>query len=224
MEAFFMEFYKYPETMAAIGTWLGVIVTTILTYKIIKQTKSIFENQVKWEAKINRRQMDLQNELNEQQIEIQKRQIRVDLFHYKRELYVNLLKVIELSSHLTEGIVTFDNLYNKSCEELSVIYKSCKKQFIGDVEKVILSISESSYLMPEDIVVSGLDIWKAFEEINRRFIHLHIAQYNLPAEDAEEVKVHNLKQIEKSCEIINSHAGTIKYVMIDELKIWNLDR
>lgn len=201
------------DSVAAIGTCLGAIIMAILTYRIISQTNYLNQKQTEFEARIN-----------QEQLEMQKRQIRIDIFPYRRELYLNLSKVIAFSSFLTENIYTLDDLYEKSCDDIFHIYESCKDQFIGDVQKVTRSLSESEYLLSEEIIICGLDIWKAFEDVCGRFIFLESVAYSLPIDKIEETKIHNIKQIEKSCEIINSHAGTIKYKIPDELNISDLDR
>jgi len=92
------------DAVGAIGTCLGVIITSILTFIIIWQT-----------GKINQKQIDLDRKLSEQQISLQKRQIRVDIFPYRREIYHNIFKVMEFSNFITTTLLTLD-LEDKTCK------------------------------------------------------------------------------------------------------------
>lgn len=75
------------DAFSGIINMISVAISAILTYIIISQTR-----------KISRNQNELEKKMNDQQMTIQKRQIRVDIFPYKREIYLNLFKVLEFAN------------------------------------------------------------------------------------------------------------------------------
>lgn len=61
-------------------------ITSLLTVLIIIQTK-----------KLTKKQQELDKVLNESQRELQQRQLKLDLYNYRRDVYVNLAKIYEFT-------------------------------------------------------------------------------------------------------------------------------
>jgi hypothetical protein len=101
-----MEFIKWivtNEKLISIFIALSsLVITSFLTFLIIKQTK-----------KLNRQQMQIEESINLKQIEIQKRQLRIDSYPYKREIYCYVFAVLELCHQLLDLLKSVD-LYSKN--------------------------------------------------------------------------------------------------------------
>lgn len=65
---------------------LSIGITSLLTVLIIIQTK-----------KLTKKQQELDKVLNESQRELQQRQLKLDLYNYRRDVYVNLAKIYKFT-------------------------------------------------------------------------------------------------------------------------------
>ena len=83
-----MEFVQWivinEKVISICIAFASLVITSILTFLIIRQTK-----------KLNRQQLEIEESINLKQIEMQKRQICVDSYPYKREICV----LISLHQH-----------------------------------------------------------------------------------------------------------------------------
>ena len=212
---------------SAVGTWLGVGITSVLTYIIIHQSGRINKEQVNLEKKLSEQQIALQEKINEQQKTIQKRQIKVELFPYKRELYLNLYKVLEFSNALAENILTLD-LNEKKSEAIFAIYEIARSQYLGDIQIIIRSLLEADYILPHNISPTVNSIRVSFDDIVARFLTIKtLSQYfdkEISQEKMKEILEHNLAGVKKSAELINSRTPFILSTMPEELDISILDR
>lgn len=74
------------EKLDIILSAVNFFVSAVLTIFIILQTK-----------KLNDKQQELDKALNESQNELQQRQLKLDLYNYRRDVYVNLAKIYEFT-------------------------------------------------------------------------------------------------------------------------------
>ena len=202
---------NFWDAVSAVGTWAGVIITSILTFIIIKQT-----------GKINQRQIYLDKKLNEQQIELQKRQIKVDVFPYRREIYHNIFKVMEFSNFITTTLLKFE-LENMTCKQIYEMYNTLKNSYSIDVLNIVNSLREAQYILPNYISPTVSEIYTCFDETCSSFMIFNTIGDILTDNQINEVKQHNINRIKDNCNKINSKVGYIQSIMPNELNISNLD-
>ncbi len=191
---------------------LGIVFTIILTGIIIFQT-----------SKNSRKQLELTKNINQQQNSIQKRQIKLDIYPYKREIYVHITKVYEFTHTLNQLFERID-LKNKSGKDIFGIYQGLQKQFILDVFETLWSLRESKYILPSSISNTIDDIRTNFDEIQSLLYSFNFYDNILTQEEFNEIKISNLEKIEASCKIILSNRNMIESQLIDELNISNLEK
>lgn len=200
------------DALSAIGTCIGAIITAVLTYIIIHQT-----------GRLNKEQAILEERMNEQQMALQKRQIKVDIFPYKRELFLNLFRVTDFTNFLTNSFNTL-NLSEKTCEQLHKLYEMSMEQYLGDQQKIFHSLREAEYILPKNVTPTVTKILVSFDDICSRFIAFKTFAAILTKDEIEKIKIQNLLEIKKLCEEINSKVGYIQSIMPHELYISDLDR
>ncbi len=91
-----MGFYQFFlsldwDIVNGITSIMGVIITSLLTFIIISQTH-----------KLNLKQTQMEEKINSQQIQLIKRQIKVDSFPYKRDIYLNIFRIFEFTHFFME--------------------------------------------------------------------------------------------------------------------------
>lgn len=201
----------YWEGVSGIVNIIGVLISFILTFTIINQTKNLSKSQ-----------SELEKKLSEQQNMIRKRQIRIDVFPYKREIYLNLFKVLEFTNFLETNIFKL-KLEEKSGKELYTIYNMAKDTFLGDTITIMQSLRESEYILPPNISPTILQIHRHLDEICSNFIALGTLQDIIPAELLDESKIEIISSIKGNCSEINTKVNFIQSIMPNELNISKLD-
>ena len=72
---------------------IDVIITSLLTGVIIWQAFKLNKSQQQLEERLNRNQSELQEKLNQSQIEMQQRQLKLDVYEYRRSVYLKITRV-----------------------------------------------------------------------------------------------------------------------------------
>jgi hypothetical protein len=200
------------EIISGVVSIIEVIISSLLTFIIIKQT-----------YKLNKMQNAMEEKLNYQQSLLQKRQIKIDTFPYKRELYLNLFKVLEFSNFLTETLFKLD-ISNKSAADIYQIYKVAEENYLGDSIEIVGSLRESEYILPLNISSTVVVINKTFDNICARFMVLGTLSKALTNEELQKTKTLNIDSIKEGCLLINSRVPFLQSIMAKELDISTLDR
>lgn len=195
-----------------ITNFLGMVFTISLTGIIISQT-----------SKNSRKQLELTKNINQQQSSIQKRQIKVDIYPYKREIYVHLTKVYEFTNTLNDLLERID-LKIKSGKDIFGIYQNLQKQFVPDVFETLWRLRESKYILPSSIC-NTIDVIRTnFDEIQTLLYSFNLYSEILTTEEFEKIKISNLEKIEASCKSILRKRNQIESQLIEELNISNLEK
>lgn len=132
---------------------ISVIVSSVLTALIIIQTK-----------KLTKKQQELDKALNESQRELQQRQLKLDLYNYRREVYRNILKVYTFCIN-TQFFFEYENykkLTPKTIEEYHRINEQMSYDNPAELSQILI---EAKYLFPEDISDIILQIQKDFDTL-----------------------------------------------------------
>lgn len=189
-----------------------MVFTLILTGIIIYQT-----------SKNSRKQLELTKNINQQQKSIQKRQLKVDIYPYKREIYVHLTKVYEFT-HTLNNLFERIDLKIKSGKDIFGIYQNLQKQFVPDVFETLWRLRESKYIMPSSLC-NNIDLIRTnFDEILTLLYSFNLYADILTPEEFDEIKISSLEKIEASCKIILSNRNLIESMIIEELNISNLEK
>lgn len=197
-------------------SFLSFIATTILTFLIIKQTKYV-----------NLKQMQLQELISSKQLEMQKRQILVDSYPYKREIYCYVFGVLELCHYLEELIKSVD-LYSKDPNKLREFFQILQEQYVPDSQKALWSMREAEYVLPKNISNVILDVRKNYDSMNAHFITpATIYSVLTPFEmknKLDDIKKDNINKAIQCCNRIVKHTAFIESIMPIELNISDLSK
>lgn len=141
------------EILDIILSAVNFFVSAVLTIFIILQTK-----------KLNDKQQELDKALNESQREIQQRQLKLDLYNYRREIYRNILKVYTFCGN-TQFFFEYEDykkLTPKTIEEYHRINEQMSYDNPSELSQILI---EAKYLYPEDISDIVLQIQKDFDTL-----------------------------------------------------------
>jgi hypothetical protein len=189
------------DIMQGLISLLSVFITAYLTYRIINQTAK----------------------LNKQQEELQKRQISVDLFSYRRDIYQNLYKILECSEKLLELHNSID-FSKKSIKELTGIFSITIEKYVGNEREVFLSLIESEYILDKNMSGSVLTINQAFDDICFKYQMLETLEDIATEIEVENYKKENLKDILSNLEFITGEIGFIQSIYPKIIDISMLDK
>lgn len=142
---------------------LSIGITTLLTVLII-QTNRLNKKQQKLDKTLNESQRELQLALNQSQRELQQRQLKLDLYNYRREVYRNILKVYTFCSN-TQFFFEYED-YKKLTPKTIEKYHRINEQISYDNPSELSQILiEAKYLFPEDVSNIVLQIQKDFDTL-----------------------------------------------------------
>ena len=166
---------KVEPILSLLIAFISMLLTGVLTFLIIRQTSRLNIQQTELQSTINQQQIDMQKSISDQQNELFKRQIRIDLFKYRIELYSNLTKVFNYAQKIIIHIniaKTHPALINKT---MNIINEYDTQ--LGDIHAIILSFRDADYLLSEK---EG-NILNNIQQLYKNFILLR--------EEIEKVKV-----------------------------------
>lgn len=191
---------------------LSLLFSTILTYLIIRQTKNLSRQQVKIEENINLKQ-----------IEVQKKQILVEAYPYKREIYCNVSAVLELC-HKIKALQKSVSLQSKDPAQLLQVFNVLQKQYVPDSKKALWSMREAEYVLPKNIFPTVLDIRENYDSMCAHFNAPAIITKLLTPQEIEkgvdeEMKLHEIDEAINCCDRIVKHTLFIESIMPSELDI-----
>lgn len=196
--------------------FLMLIVTTILTVKIICQTN-----------KLSKKQIEQELMLNSKQEELQKRQIRIETFDYKSDIYHALYKVFKMSATIQYNIydiIGTKGLSEKTCEQLFGLFNASI-----EVDKIVPSevlwlFKQAEYIYPVNIYPSIKAISKDFDELAGNIGKFNLYPKILTENELEEEKHKLIEDIYTKAKNINSHVAFIESIIPYELSISNLEK
>ncbi len=95
---------------------------------------------------------------------------------------------------------------------------------MGNAKKILESIRESEYILPNNISPTVYEILKSFDDICSKFIVFGTLNKILTEEELAEMKTENIQSILHNFTYINSKVSFIQSIMPKELDISTLDR
>jgi len=191
---------------------LNVFITAALTLLIILQTK-----------KLNKQQNKFDLEMNEKQIVMQKNQLKVDTFPYKREIYLNLKRILTFTSFITENFVTL-SFDDRNFNDIYGLFETMSDTLLEDTQKLSTSLSESQYMLPNNISSTVIDINRAYDQVCTQFLVFKGLGSMLTTEEQNERKSEMINNIRIDCEFINSKSNFINSIFPKELSIGDISR
>ena len=208
----FIKLIEYNEQWLSLFiAFLSLLVNTILTGFIIWQTK-----------RLNQNQQELEKSINNQQIELQKRQIQIDSYPYKREIYTYVFQVLQLCDQLKNITETLD-LNDLTSEQIFDLFTLLQEQNAPDSKNALWSMRESEYVLSKNIAHIVLDIRKNYDTMCTHFIAIKTYS-NLYKESEigilkELTKSFNIEKAVECCNNIVSQTSYIENVFPTELNI-----
>lgn len=207
---------KNQSIISILISFSSLLISSYLTYLIIKQTKVV-----------NQKQIQLQELISSKQLDMQKRQIQVDSYPYKREIYCYVFAVLELCNQLEELLKTVD-LYSKDPIKLREFFQVLQDQYVSDTQKALWSMREAEYVLPRNISEVVLDIRKNYDSMVAHFITpasiFRVLTPNEIGKEFEEIKKFNIKKASECCHRIIEHTQYIESIMPRELNIAELSK
>lgn len=191
---------------------LSFIVTSVLTVVIIGQTSKLAKQQSEQEKHINKQQEDLQ-----------KRQMRIDTFDYKNNIYHALYRVFQMTGEI-EDIFSKIGLRDKTMEQLYQMFEIIREQLKIDVSEMLWLFKQAKYILPSNIYPSVRDIADNFNELTGDIGKLKFFPTILAPDEIEEEKQQLLRDIEDRAKCINQYVIYIESVMPRELDISSLEK
>ena len=195
---------------------VDVVITAILTAIIIFQTH-----------KLNKKQLDFERRVSQRDEDLQKRQIQIDTFPYKREIYESVFSIFECCNYLKILSEKVD-LNSRTGKELTEIFSLICKQYVPDTKAVLWSLREAEYILPESLSNPILEIRKCFDRICSNYNCLGTIESILTSLELQqtfpETKKGNLDAALLDCEMILSNVRFIESALPKELKIAGLNR
>lgn len=194
--------------------WLSLVINSVLTLLIIWQTFSLAKRQKKQEEDLNSQQERFQKEL-------QKRQLQLDTFGYKNEIYMNITKVGQL---VAEYSVYFekDIVRHKSYEQLRGIFSVYIDVLKIDAPEILAKLRQAEYFFESYIYNAVYDVAVNFDEIMGDVGKFNLYPQILCDEEMEPLRIELLDDMKKRCEIINRHMTYLHSIIPRKLQINNL--
>lgn len=166
---------------AEIISLIDVIITTVLTGVIIWQTYSL-----------HKKQQELEERINNSQLEMQQKQLRLEIYNYRRTVYSHLIRVFDFCSR-------FQRLYDMFDEKDDMVQK---------------------FLLSFKVSCSDYSKWEFdFEEAINNAKHIFDNNLYLKIEEvfrSFEIVI-NIKEIAESD--IKSGVNFVKYIVSESIKI-----
>lgn len=204
------------EVVSLVLSAISIFITSILTFLILSQTK-----------KINIQQMEFESSITKRQEELQKRQIHLESFPYKREIYSHVFTIFELCHQFLELSKSVD-LYSKEPEKLKGLLDGLQKSYIPDNRKTMWSLREAEYILPRNISEVLLDVRKNYDSMCANLIYLDhfskIMTENELINEFESIKKISIDNALDCCRSIDNHAQFIERIMPEELSISNISK
>lgn len=136
---------------------IDVIITSLLTGVIIWQAFKLNKSQQQLEERLNRNQSELQEKLNQSQIEMQQRQLKLDVYEYRRSVYLAITRIFSAFS-VIESFFKKANI--KTVKPMELV-KLVDKEF-NEVNRLSISesLKESKHLFNNEIFekINSVDI------------------------------------------------------------------
>ena len=210
------------------------IVTIMLSLYAVFQTRNIAikqleqeDNIAKQQAELQKKQIDQELLLNCKQEALQKRQIRIETFDYKSNIYHALYKVFKMSATIQYNIydiIGIKSLSEKTCEQLFGLFNASI-----EVDKIVPSevlwlFKQAEYIYPDNIYPSIKAISKDFDELAGNIGKFNLYPKILTENELKEEKKKLLEDIYTRVKNINSHVTFIESIIPHELNISNLEK
>lgn len=174
-----------------VTSMVGVIATTILTIVIIAVT-----------VRNHKRTVELEKEINHQEVKIHERQLRVDTYTHKREIYRNAMSVIALCEQLMFFQEKID-FNERSDEVIAGIVEDTLNNYVPNRRSVIQNLYESKFLFPKELSEKIITIRTEFDNMCAVLGQYQTLNNHLSFEEKRAtmstMRDEFLKQINESC-------------------------
>ena len=198
--------------LTVIISFASLIATIVLTVLIIRQTK-----------KLNEKQSKMEETINEQQIILQKRQLSVDTFPYKREIYSYVYSIFEMCEAINTTVKN-ERLYDYDYDQVNDYFSIIKDQYVPNMRKTIWCLRESEYILPDDISGTVLRIMNEFNEMCFCFQSLKVIKKLATEQELDEIKKQHIDDGLRMCKEILKFVSFIESIMPTELDIATVNR
>lgn len=208
--------YNNEKWLSLLLQSLNVFVSFGLSLLIIFQTRNLNEKQITFEL-----------EQNSKQLEYQKRQIHLETYPYKREIYTHVFNVLELCDQF-EGMINKIDLFSLPPAKIKDFLVILQNHYVPDTGKALWSMREAEYVLPSNISSVVVDIRKNYDSMCFNLMWVDNYSKILEENKLEQLIKDDIKQsIEiaiECCKSINKHARYIEDIMPIELNISDLTK
>ena len=193
--------------------WLSLVINSVLTLLIIWQTFSLAKRQNKQDLELNIQQERFQKEL-------QKRQLQLDTFEYKNEIYMVITKVGQLTA---EYDVYFEKniVKDKTYKQLYDIFGTYMDVLKIDVSEILAKLRQAEYFFESYIYDVICDVAINFNEITGDVGKFKLYPQILTDEEMEHFRNALLEDIETRCKAVNKHMVYLHSIIPQKLQLNN---
>lgn len=209
-------------TCSEVIALIDVIITSILTGVIIWQSYRLHKNQNALEEKLNQSQLDMQKMLNKTQTEMQQRQLKLDVYEYRREIYLCLSKIFSFVDAFNSLLNAVDgSALNPS--QYTFLLENIENEYIDSGSNLSERLLEAQHLFSDQIYKKINDVANKYNMIIKSIpiikFHEKAEQY-IDEDFANEIMNLSIKFIGEICE----EKDSIIELLDKELDVSNLEK
>lgn len=193
-------------------SFFSLLSTTVLTILIIHQTHNLAKQQT-----------ELEQHLNKQQLEMQKRQIRLESFSYKIEIYKALHNAFQFTGEVESLYNTID-IYKKNYDQLYPLFSSLLENMNKSTTDTLWLFKQAEFIISPNIYSAIKDISFHFDQLSGSIAKLKLYPLILLEDEMETEKKKVLDCILHHAEKINTYVLYINSVMPHEISINQLEK
>jgi uncharacterized membrane-anchored protein YhcB (DUF1043 family) len=188
------------EIVSGVTSILSVIFTTILTFLIIRQTNRLTKIQQKTDADRFDYRVMMEKNINDSQLFMQNRQLMLDKFAYKLEIYEDVYKVMEFVNSLQNLILSLEK-DSMTGKQLTQAYLILKENTTPNQKEIMRNLLNSEVVFDEPIRGEILKLRTKYDKICSHLISL---------ETVEKIIIDSLYDKELAANTIESNLTVVR--------------
>lgn len=193
------------DIIGLIISFLSLIISTVLTVLIIKQTKNIAKDQ-----------LILQNQLNQRQNDFESKQLKMQQRPDRFEAFKTIFKIYNYIACLEMGKKTLDqNTY----EQVGAYFKACDQVTQVAVEDINMKLFTGELVVSSHVKPTFEKIRNLFWEMSENIARFYLSELNILTETEKEKEKERLSVIWKYASEISKTNMYITSIIESEISL-----
>jgi hypothetical protein len=161
--------------------------------------------------------------LEESQRNLQIRQMKVDTYPYKRDIYLSVVKITTFARTIMENSLQIDPA-EANIKDLAKVYLTANETMLGnDALGIIERLFEAKFLFPEEVYMIIRDMTGEFDLICSCITQIDIfTKLDKTVKEAEFFMNEKKKAIDGACRSIIGSTARIKMLIQEDMDIQNI--